>query len=917
MPEILEKLRPDRDLQCYFFRPSAIAALSGASPHGVTLSGTWRQQFDWAVIEWNRDSVFEHPMFRNLPDGDLSGLSLSYDETRSNCIPLDSDLFPTVDWPVLRIWADDGTGEKIYKVPIKQYAEPIEGSYQPASLDLTLSGFATTGDIVGLALATEHYPYIITPNTLDFAVKNIADGVNAFSPTMTAAQTGAKITLSYLGAGLNGRNTPAASTTGSNANRLGVYTYVGGSTEHWDAAWKQFSGGTSPTKWRVTLPFNSLVDPLLGAVPAHSIRKLRWTYAADLQRAAFERSEFSVQVSNWAVTGSGRTYLIAGPGSRRINDDNPDVAYMGTWSGSRGNFSGGTIHSTPHTNDKLRCRYSSAQAHALYLGTRLADGGPTIQILVDGQIQSNLNLAQPGEDVLVRHLIGRFEPGTHSVEVTHTGAPGSVLYFDFLEIAIPSTVLPSTLPEPTVTLATDWDTDHSIALAPERTAWIMDSLGFKGRVNHYVGALWFYELYRPGHQYASATVTFTGSIDPAGTTEIFIGRAGEDPHSRVAIQHINLLGDTPESVAKGFELQINSGYTAIWAEATGNTLTIHSRSMGVDGNSITIGVSGSTAHLTTAVSGPALSGGIDGDWRTDLTAVPRINRAVRDWTRSFCTALKSYGHTSVTTALSMEIQHGDPSASVGIGQMYPSQLPVIVNTPALQTNFSPVSTGFWKQAYADLAQIQVDAGLVPFIQFGEVQWWYFPDGDHSGMPFYDAYTTSTFKARYGRDMRLITENTIDPASVPEEAAFLPSLIGEFTNNIISFVRGLFPDCRFEVLYPPDVNDSALNKVINYPAADWTTDKLTCLKTESFSYTYSRNLDLSAQSVHYGASRGFPPSRRSHLVGIGDSSTAWLKESRMAQGKRFDSVVLFALDQFCLIGYPLPLSPGRRRSLQLG
>jgi len=95
----LQKLRPDRDLQCYFERPSAIAALSGASENAFTVSGTWRQQFDWAVVEWNRDNVFEHPAFRNLPDGDLSGLTLAYDETRANCIGLDSELFATVDWP--------------------------------------------------------------------------------------------------------------------------------------------------------------------------------------------------------------------------------------------------------------------------------------------------------------------------------------------------------------------------------------------------------------------------------------------------------------------------------------------------------------------------------------------------------------------------------------------------------------------------------------------------------------------------------------------------------------------------------------------------------------------------------------------------------------------------------------------------
>src|SRR5215467_16077214 len=94
----LQKLTPDRDLQCFFFHPSAIAAISSASASGFTVSGTWRQQFDWAVIEWNRDNVYEHPALRNLPDGDLSGLTLTYNETRTNCIPLDSSLFPTVDW---------------------------------------------------------------------------------------------------------------------------------------------------------------------------------------------------------------------------------------------------------------------------------------------------------------------------------------------------------------------------------------------------------------------------------------------------------------------------------------------------------------------------------------------------------------------------------------------------------------------------------------------------------------------------------------------------------------------------------------------------------------------------------------------------------------------------------------------------
>jgi hypothetical protein len=54
-----------------------------------------------------------------------------------------------------------------------------------------------------------------------------------------------------------------------------------------------------------------------------------------------------------------------------------------------------------------------------------------------------------------------------------------------------------------------------------------------------------------------------------------------------------------------------------------------------------------------------------------------------------------------------------------------------------------------------------------------------------------------------------------------------------------------------------------------------------------------------------AEKGFGASQRSHLIGIGDARTAWMKEADLAKGQGLESVVLFALDQFCLIGYALP------------
>ncbi|HLJ17905.1 MAG TPA: hypothetical protein VKV15_25640 [Bryobacteraceae bacterium] len=920
MADTLEKLRPDRDLQCYFQMPSAIAAISNASPSAYTVSGTWRQQFDWAVIDWNRDNVFEHPALRYLPDGDLSGLVLSYQETRTNCIPIDSPLYPTVDWPYLRIWADSGGVETLYRVSLMKNATPVAGSYQPAYVDLTLQGAPTANDYVGFAFLDEHYTHqLYYDDTPDKTAQALVDAVNAFSPTMKATLTGTTIRLFYVGAG----QTQSNSTTGASGNRVGVYTFVSGAgTQTWNVPWAQFANGTSPATWRITLNFSSLIDINGNTVPTTNIRKMRWTYSADLQSGSFVRSEFQVVISSWTVTGTNRSYQVAGPGSARIEDGAESVQYTGNWNWSRGNFSGSTIHYTSTAGDSLTCTYRAGQTHTLYLGTRITFNSGQITLSVDGHQVLSDNLYVAGEDVLVRRLVGEFSPGAHTVSITYTGPAGSYFYFDFLEVAIPAATLPTFDAEPKITLATDWDTYHSQTLPAERTAWIINSLGFMGRANHYAGALWFYELVATGQQYASGTVTFTGTPDPNMTTEIVIGRTDQPANTASTITHLNLIGDTAETVAKAFEQLLNNGFTAVWAQANGNILTITSRSMGSDGNNVSLVASTTASDLTIQVSSATLSGGADGNsgqpgvvnWRTDLQASPRINRAARDWSMAYFRALKGYG-IDVATAFSTELGNGDPSPEVGIAQVYPDGKAVEVTTPALQTNFGPQSLAYWQQVYADMAGLHAAAGLQPYLQFGEIQWWYFPNS--AGMPFYDAYTTSSFQAQFGRSLPVFTSNSEDPTAYSQETAFLAGLIGTHTAQIMSFVRAQYPTCRFEVLYPTDVNDTAFNQQINYSTASWTPGNLTCLKTESFGFTGARNLKECLSTIEFPASQNFPAAQSSHLIGIGDSSTPWLKETQMSVGQNLESVVLFALDQYCLIGYATPLPKSMRRSVRMG
>jgi hypothetical protein len=237
-----------------------------------------------------------------------------------------------------------------------------------------------------------------------------------------------------------------------------------------------------------------------------------------------------------------------------------------------------------------------------------------------------------------------------------------------------------------------------------------------------------------------------------------------------------------------------------------------------------------------------------------------------------------------------------------MAQRYPDGSAVVLNTPAIQTNFSPVALQYWAQLYLEMAGLQQAAGLTPYLQSGEVQWWYFPK-DGVGMTFYDQFTQQQFVAQYGAAMQTILTNDPELGPLSNEIAFLPTLIGNYTGRIRGTLQAHFPDCRFEVLYPTDVNATPFNRLINYPSNDWTPGKLTCLKTESFGFTGSRDLDRSTQSMSLSAAKGFLNTQRSHLVGIGDAWTAWTKEVDLAQSQGLESVVLFALDQYCLIGYP--------------
>ncbi|MGH9583563.1 MAG: non-contractile tail sheath protein, partial [Bryobacteraceae bacterium] len=568
-------------------------------------------------------------------------------------------------------------------------------------------------------------------------------------------------------------------------------------------------------------------------IPTSNIRKLRWTWAPDIQSSSFIRTPFNVSITNWAVKGTGQQYFFAGPGSRRIEDDNPAVAYAsGTWAvDGPGNYSGGTIRHTSNTGATCSISYSETAAHQLYIGSRLLTNGALVKVSIDGLSPGQFNLALAGEDVLVRLPLGSVSAGTHTITFAHDGPEGNFTYFDFLEIAYPSADLPDFSTQSQLSLATDWDTYHSQSLPAERTVWIIQKLGFSGRVNHYAGALWFYELVLPGHVYHSAAITFAGAYQQGnaqGSITLSIGPAG----APTSVEHLNLPWDTPATVAQAFANLLNNGYTQVWAAASGNQLTITQRSLtpwpgqpdGAAQLTLSISTSADSAFSGTASSGILADGvpgtpydatvdpsfvPITGYWRTDFAAT--LNQAARDWSLAYFKALAGYG-IDVVASFSTELKNADPNVSSGLAQRRIDGSPVIVETPAVMTNFSPVCTRFWSAVYLAMAGLQQAAGLTPYLQFGEVQWWYYPwnqsDQPPVSMPFYDAYTTGQFEAKYGVSMQTIADQYANPSKYPNETALLPDLIGAHTAAIRTALRSEFPGFRCEVLYPTDTNDTA-------------------------------------------------------------------------------------------------------------
>ncbi|MCL4797530.1 MAG: hypothetical protein KJZ84_23400 [Bryobacteraceae bacterium] len=535
--------------------------------------------------------------------------------------------------------------------------------------------------------------------------------------------------------------------------------------------------------------------------------------------------EWQVKVSNLAVTGDRA--LKVGGDAPRIEESDGRCRYEGIWE----DYSYGAPWPTqwwslghakrcaPTDAQDLRqvtIRYSRSTQHDLYLGTWLGRDAGRIQVTIDGgtPVVHDLYLNDYNGLAAMRKLAVSAAAGTHTVEIRalfdkHPASSGYYFYFDYLW-----PLEPQDPPDPPtvyndVSLAFDFDTDHGYKKPPAWHVWHLDRLGFRGHADVYMGVFWNNKRRRVEATYPSCAVSI-GAWQPdeplwinlSGTTLYFAPGAGLET----------------EDIAAHLRAMINVTFPGVWC--TSDTSSIHIRSRAP---SYTFTVSASSQMSIAQGTPPLDQLGAEGDWEMIDTISPVMTHGARNWLRDLAREFKLAG-IGASFAFSMEC-YLPPMA---MAARYWDGEPVFLEIPSHQMHFGMRVRSYLKQMYKECADEIAVAGLPIVLQFGETQWWYFPNA--SGMGFYDDDTKAAFQTRYGRPLHRFLANTDDPNDDIEASDFLRDRIWEYCAEVIGYVRRFHPAAVFECLWPLDANQGkpapdpafrALNFHVNLPN-EWKT-----------------------------------------------------------------------------------------------
>jgi hypothetical protein len=623
--------------------------------------------------------------------------------------------------------------------------------------------------------------------------------------------------------------------------------------------------------------------------------------------------EWQVRISNLTVTGD-RT-LKAGGDAPRIEESDGRCRYEGFWEDYRYGAAwptqwwslGHAKRCAPTSASDLRrvtIRYSYPREHDLYLGTWLGRDAGRIEVTIDGgpPVLHDLYLNDYNGLAAMKRLATVLPGGTHTVEIRalfskHPASNGYYFYFDYLWPLEPQD--PPDPPQiyPDVSLAIDFDTDHGYKKPPAWHVWHLKQIGFLGHADVYMGVFWNNKRRRVEATYPNCTVSI-GAWQPdeplwvnvSGTTLYFAPGAGLET----------------KDIAAHLRAMINVTFPGVWCTSGDSSIYIRSRAPSY---TFTISASPqlSVSHGTPALGQP----GAEGDWEMIDTISPVMTHGARNWIRDLAREFKQSG-IDASFAFSMECYR----PPIAMAARYWDGEPVFLPVPSHQMHFGPRVRAYLKQMYKECADEIAAAGLPIVLQFGETQWWYFPNT--SGMPFYDDDTKAAFQARYGRPLHRFLANTDSPNEDIESANFLRDRIWEYCAEVISYVRRFHPSAMFECLWPLDANQGkpapdpafrALNFHVNLPN-EWKTSAygVKYFRAEGFDYdVWQKNARLMRQTLEFPLKLGRPASECMYLAGIYGPPDPPMREAYgMWRNRGLYSFCFWAFDQFCLSSRPVPL-----------
>lgn len=905
----------------------AAAALHSVTEDSFAVEGVFRDPADFCVLMlYDADNYYEHPRFRYLPDFDFAGVVLTFDLRYEGLQPIDSQKYPTIDWPFLDVVKADGSTAL---VRLRDNATALEGEDRAAVAAVDVVATAIPAGcrcaIWYNNLAFESYP--LPAATAASIAQDLVDQINGANYgdgiPLVAQRDGDRVLVTYghpeAGArgypGLDGHHARLVCTSNDPALTL----------ETPDGGW--FRGGASPGAWRVRLDFSAL--------GLEQIRQAWLTFAPALaEGAAYEATEWRANFTNWTVTGERKALLLAGPGSVRVEETDPWCSYAGTWTVESGFYSRGFCK-VGSLGAQVTVRYACPSPHDLYIGTALASDRGTALVTLDGVQSVALNTRLAGvqpQVVTRRRLHANVAAGEHTVVLTVDEGP---LYFDFLEAAV---LAETTEPEPLrdwVSPACDYGTDHTYKLAPARLLNNLEWMGYGGPLNVYVSVFWWNQRKNTTREAPVLTVTFSGSwvgLAPSiAGDQIFI-RIGDFSFGKTVFSY-----DTDADIARHFAAFINGISVGVYAEADGATLRVFTRAVGPAyqyAHAVTVELQpGSTGTAT--VSG-ALTGGNAGRWDVDPEASPVLNRGARSWLEDLARECAARSR-ELTLAYSMELLN-PPEAWAA---RYPDGEAVTTAT-GFSTNFTthctfgePGMLAYQQKVYLETAALLHAAGLRPVLQFGEFLWWFFPNA--AGMGFYDSATRAAADAALGRPLHVFTGPNDDTAAHPGDVEFLAARLDAHCRALREHVQAEYPDALFEILLALDVNfpeeyralspisgteyalGGRLNHAVNVPAV-WrspTTAPFDRVKMEGLDNgAGSRHLDRARRVLRFPFTEGsWSREQCRYLVPIFNGGCPWVAEYFAARDAGVPVINYWAWDHTCIFGWPLE-EPMRAESVFL-